>query len=98
MSLNGLMNEKKIVTRKIAGETIIVPVRTHVGELDSVYTLNEIGTLIWDLLQDGKSNEEITQVICETYEVPSEQAKIDVCQFLQTMEDAGLIQLNGRVR
>jgi hypothetical protein len=92
MSVNGFLEEKNFVTRKIAGETIIVPVRAHVGELDSVYTLNEMGTLIWDLLQDGKQKRDIPQVICETYEISPDQAEADVRQFFQSLTQAGLIQ------
>jgi hypothetical protein len=92
MSVNGFLEEKNFVTRKIAGETIIVPVRAHVGELDSVYTLNEMGTLIWDLLQDGKQKRDIHQVICETYEISPDQAEADVRQFFQSLTQAGLIQ------
>jgi hypothetical protein len=92
MSANGFLEEKNFVTRKIAGETIIVPVRAHVGELDSVYSLNELGTLIWDLLRDGKKKREITQVICETYEISPAQAEVDVREFLQSLAEANLIK------
>ena len=47
--------EDNCVTREIAGETIIVPIKGRVGDLDSIYTLNEVGTLIWQLI-DGQRN------------------------------------------
>ena len=90
MNVKGFVKENKFVTRKIAGETIIVPVRAHVGELDSVYTLNELGTLIWDLLQDGKKKREIAQAICETYEVSPDQAEVDVREFVESLAEEGL--------
>ena len=40
----GFIKESEIVTRNIAGETIIVPVKGRVGDMDSIYTLNEVGT------------------------------------------------------
>ena len=48
------IKQDNFVTREIAGETIIVPIRSHVADLDSIYTLNEVGTLIWSLV-DGKT-------------------------------------------
>jgi hypothetical protein len=95
MTGKGFVEKNKFVTRKIAGETIIVPVRAHVGELDSVYTLNELGTLIWDLLQDGKKEKEIARAIYETYEVSPEQAEVDVSEFLHSLAEAGLNPKNG---
>src|SRR5207302_460476 len=34
----------KFITRKIANETIIVPLTAEVADLDAVYTLNEVGS------------------------------------------------------
>jgi hypothetical protein len=42
-----------LVTRDVAGETIVVPIKNKVGDLNSIFTLNEIGTVIWGLI-DGK--------------------------------------------
>ena len=42
----------EFVTRAIAGETIVVPIKAGVGDLDSIYTLNEVGATIWGLI-DG---------------------------------------------
>ncbi len=41
------------VTRQIAGETIIVPIRGQVGDLESIYLLNGVGTRIWEVI-DGR--------------------------------------------
>ena len=42
-----------IVFRKIADEFILVPIRQNVGDLESIYTLNETAARIWELI-DGK--------------------------------------------
>jgi hypothetical protein len=69
------IKQTNFVTREIAGETIVVPVRNNVGDLDSIYTLNELGTLIWQLI-DGKNNvTQIIDAICGAYDVTPEEAK-----------------------
>jgi hypothetical protein len=81
-----------LVTRRIAGETIIVPVKAHVAELDSVYRLNELGSLIWERV-DGRSRmSEIADAICIEYDVTPEAAVNDVAEFLGSLEAAGLIR------
>lgn len=41
-----------IVARKIVGEMVLVPISQKVGDLASIYTLNEVGACIWELV-DG---------------------------------------------
>ena len=81
------------VTREIAGETIIVPVRSQVGALDSIYTLNEIATQIWQLL-DGRTNvDQIVEAVCREYDISPEDARRDTLDFLQSLETDDLITL-----
>jgi hypothetical protein len=84
--------DRDLVTRNVAGETIIVPIKNKVGDLDSIYTLNEVGTLIWELI-DGKNNiSEIAEAVCNNYEVTPEEAIKDTFDFLRSAEEAGLIR------
>ena len=79
------------VTREIAGETIIVPVRGNVGDLDSIYTLNEVGTKVWRLLDGSQSVGQVVEAVCNEYEVSSEEATRDVMVLLGSLQEAGLI-------
>jgi Coenzyme PQQ synthesis protein D (PqqD) len=83
------------VTREIAGETVIVPIRSRVGDLDSIYNLNEMGTRIWGLIDPGRSVEEIVQTVCDEYDVTPAQAREDVAAFLSHLKEAGLIRPKG---
>jgi hypothetical protein len=80
------------VTRRIAGETIIVPVSSRVGDLDAIYTLNDVGSRVWTLLEAPKSIDEITAVLCEEYDAPREQVARDVAELLNELEAGGLIR------
>jgi coenzyme PQQ synthesis protein D (PqqD) len=40
------------VARKIAGETVLVPIRQRLGDLESIYTMNEVATFIWERLAE----------------------------------------------
>lgn len=94
-TLNNLYTKKNdFVARDIAGETIIVPIRGHVGDLDSIYTLNEVGTTIWQLTDGKKSISQIAEEICATYDVTPEEAKKDTLEFLNSLKEAGLLCLS----
>jgi len=86
------VKEKDLVTRCVAGETIVVPIKNNVGDLDSIYTLNEVGTLIWELIDGKNSVNRIAEVISNTYEVKLEEAERDALQFINSLEKAGMIR------
>jgi len=79
------------VSREIAGETLIVPIRNLGADVNAIYTMNELGTMIWSLV-DGQTNvEQIVEAICTTYDVAPEKASEDAVAFLYSLEEAGLI-------
>jgi hypothetical protein len=86
--------DSDLVTRCVAGETIIVPIKNKVGDLDSIYTLNEIGTMIWELIDGKKTVSEIAEAVCNTYEVTPEPALKDTFEFLSILKEAGLLRIS----
>ena len=87
--------ESDLVTRLIAGETIIVPIRNGVGDLNAIYTLNEVGTRIWQLIDGQTRVEQMIKAITAEYEVPKEEAEKDIVEYLDSLEQAGLIKTKG---
>ena len=47
--------DESVVSRKIADEVILVPIRKNVGDLESIYTLDEVGARIWELIDGIRS-------------------------------------------
>lgn len=75
-----------IVSRRIANEVILVPIRQDVGDLESIYTLNEVAARIWELV-DGKSTvKEIRDVIVSEYAVPPIEVEKDIMGCLSELE------------
>lgn len=80
---------KSFVTRRIAGETILVPVTGHVAALDAIYTLNEVGSFIWHLIDGRRSAQAIAEAVCAEYDVTLERAALDVDELLTALEWRG---------
>jgi hypothetical protein len=59
--------------------------------LDSIYTLNEVGTLIWQLIDGQRNIGQIVQTVRQAYDVESEEVAKDTFDFLGSLEKAGLI-------
>ncbi|HEY7499279.1 MAG TPA: PqqD family protein [Vicinamibacterales bacterium] len=82
---------REFVTRQIADETIIVPVVGGVGDLDAIFTLNEVGSYIWRLTEPPTTVGAIVEAIGRAFDVPADRAERDVVEFLGTLAEAGLI-------
>jgi len=83
--------KQEFVTRRIAGETLIIPVKGGVGDLNSIYTLNQTGTLIWEALSAGTPVGEIVKAICRAYDVAEDSAAKDVAEFLASLHAEDLV-------
>jgi len=82
---NTYQKDSNIVYRKIADEYILVPIRQQVADLNCIYTLNEIGAFIWELI-DGKSNiKQILKNITASYDVEEKAAKDDLISFISQL-------------
>ena len=95
MKVQQASGDSGFVTRRIAGETIIVPVSSRVGDLDAIYTLNEVGSRVWTLLEAPQSVQEIAAALCEEYDVPQEQLTRDLVELLDELQANGLVRTTG---
>ena len=80
-----------VVSRVIAGETLIVPISKGVGDLASIYSLNPVATTIWEAISHPRSKGEIVQLIAQEFETENRQLERDVETFLVEMESVGLV-------
>lgn len=86
------MVDGECVVRRVAGETILVPVRSRVADLECVFTLNDVASVIWQALQSPKSPDEIATQVVREFDVAPEAALRDVEDFVAGLEQAGLIR------
>ena len=74
-----------VVTRKTGNEYVLVPVTNNIADMTSVYTLNETGTFIWELIDGKKSVEELIEAVIDKYDIDRETATRDVFSFINKM-------------
>jgi hypothetical protein len=88
-------DDREFVTRHIADETIIVPVVGGVGDLDAIFTLNEVGSHIWRLVEEPTTVRAIVADVTRAFDVAPAAAEADVVEFLEQLAAAGLLQPLG---
>ena len=82
----------EFVSRNIAGETILVPVRGRVGDLDSIYNLSEVASFIWSRIDGRTTVPAIVDEVCTEFDVAPETAASDALEFIAHLQSAGLIE------
>ncbi len=93
MTLNSVFRKKgEIVTRRIAGETLLVPIRSRVADMQKLFTLNTTAEYIWQQLDGTRSLEEILHGLTADFEVEKDEAEADMREFILELEEAGIIE------
>ena len=87
--------DPNMISRKIADEIILVPIRQNVGDLESIYTLNEVAARIWELMDGEMKVREIKDKIVEEFKVTPEEAEADILELLKQLEIVGGIKVVG---
>ena len=82
---------ENFVFRKIENETILVPIKDNVGDMGFIFNLNEVGAFVWEHL-DGKNRLlDIKNMISEEFEVSSQEAEEDLCEFVGELKEIDAI-------
>ena len=83
--------KKTMIARKVAGETVLVPIGTALKENTGLFMLTETGSFIWDILPQCESEEVVVSKLLDEYEVTKEQAEQDVKAFLDKLRSFDII-------
>jgi hypothetical protein len=75
----------RVVSRKIVDELILVPIRQSVAEMETLYTLNEVGARVYELIDGQRPVREIVEAIVTEFDVAFETAEGDVREFISQL-------------
>lgn len=89
----GLQKDQKfsipeaVLFQEVSGETVLLDL-----DSESYFGLDEIGTRIWMLLNEGRGQRGIVDALLEEYEVERDTLEADVAELLGNLLEAGLIK------
>ena len=86
-----LLPSPDVVARRVAGEYLLVPVRSGAAQMDFIFTANDLGSEIFRLLDGARDGREIARLVSEEFDVDVPRARVDVVQFLGALLAAGLV-------
>jgi Coenzyme PQQ synthesis protein D (PqqD) len=87
----GVRRSQAVVSRVVADEAIVVPIRRGAADMDSIFTFNETGTKLWAMIEENQDPSVMVAHLRTEYGLSAEQAEADTRQFLADLTDAGLV-------
>lgn len=67
-------------------ETILLDTNTQ-----EYFSLNEVGTIIWNILEEKKDLNEVQKEILNIYDTDENQVKSDILNFFEALKEKKLI-------
>jgi sensor domain CHASE-containing protein len=83
--------KENFVLRQVADTWVVLPLGAATLNFDGMLTLNQSGVLLWQALEKGGTEAELTEVLLGEYDVSREEAAADVRQFLDTLMQSGCL-------
>jgi len=87
---------ENFVFRRIEGETILVPIRGNVGDLDCIYSLNPVAAMVWERLDGSADLKAIQDIIAEQYDVSADEVRTDLLSFINEMKTIAALEAVSR--
>ena len=81
-----------LVRRKVAGETIIVPIRGNLADMQRIFSLNAVAESVWEELDGNKSLADARRSVVEKFDVSEEEAGEDLLRFIGDALAAGIVE------
>ena len=82
---------QNFVFRQIDDETLLVPIKDNVGDLGSIYNLNQVAAFVWQHLDGKKTLNDIKDLMTGEFEVSHPDAEQDLTEFVGQLEEIDAI-------
>ena len=77
-----------VLSQEVSGETVLLDLNS-----ENYFGLNEVGTRIWQLLQEHGDLQKVYDTMLDEYDVDKTQLGKDMEELVAKLVDAGLIEI-----
>lgn len=82
---------ENVVTRKIAEETILVPISGNLANMQRIFSVNEVGASVWALIDGRRCVKAIKQALMKEFDVREDRLDRDLLEFIDRLRQLGLV-------
>jgi len=76
------------LSQEVSGETVLLDLNS-----ENYFGLDEVGTRIWQLLQDYGDLQKVYDTVIKEYDVDEEQLTKDLDELMAKLVEVGLIEI-----
>ena len=77
-----------VFAQEVDGEMVLLDM-----ESENYFGLDEVGTAIWQAMQEKETLKEVFEVLLEQYEVEAEVLENDLSSFVAKLVESGLVKV-----
>jgi hypothetical protein len=81
----------QVITRAILDETLLVPIRGRLTDMQRIFALNPVARHIWSQLDGVRSLAVVRDGIVAKFDVEPAQAEADLSEFIEWLESESMI-------
>jgi hypothetical protein len=85
--------KENFALKSVAGAFVVLPLAEATLDFNGMLSLNESGCMLWNLLKEGSTREELAKALTNEYSVGMDEALADVDEFIEKLNDAGCIDM-----
>ena len=83
-----LRQNLQVAWRAIDGESVLIDPTTG-----TVFVLNGVGSRVWSLLEEPRTQDELTDTIAAEHELPADAIAPDIDAFVASLDERRLIEV-----
>ncbi len=92
LSKQHYLRNEQFISRQIADEFLLVPISNQISGDSWLFVLNEVGARIWELVDRGRSVQQIEELLLEEFDASQEQLEKDLLRLLAQLQEIGAIE------
>lgn len=81
-----------VVLRRVAGESLLIPVKGQLANLQSIFVLEGVGEEVWKRLNGESRLAEIVRDVADLYSVERDVVADDCDEFVRFLLDENLVE------
>jgi hypothetical protein len=86
------LRNPNFIFRKVVEEMVLIPIHKNVVDMDSIYTLNDLGAFLWEQLEQPHTIEQLKVIVMETYDADAVKVESDLKMFLGEMSEINAVK------
>lgn len=80
-----------VIERSLLEQTLLVPIRGELADLERVFALNAVAQHIWEQIDGERDLAALRDSVVARFEVDAARAEADVAELLAELSAAGLV-------